>query len=461
VTAVVVGGGALAPFVPLRALLFAIIGLLLVAPVAVRLARGKFDLLEPIVLANVALGIMFFLRPLALVSAGQEEWRSIDIADAFDSTLLLCAAGIAAFQLGYLVPLGRAIGRRVPGLPANVDPGTTTAIAIALGGAGLLGVLVFTPAAGGITGGFFPGSREQSAYAYQLPYLLSPAALLLLRVGAQRRDRVVSTAALAVLGMVVLFTAPAGNRVVVLTVIGGVMAFPMLRSGWRPRPWLVLVLLFPVFIVLASLRDLGPESGASGFGSAIQHHAVHPREAWNEAVLGFDTEMFDGLAGLTMAVDGDLGRHPGHSLKVLLTHPIPRSLWPGKPRQGEDFVNDYYFADTYFVIGDAGTAYSALGGFYYDSGMAGVVIGMFLLGLALRALWGYYQRHAGNESVALVYAASLPLVLRVMREQPQGALALGLFIVVPLVLATWIAARTVVPRPTMGSPGVPRRTSTA
>jgi hypothetical protein len=135
-------------------------------------------------------------------------------------------------------------------------------------------------------------------------------------------------------------------------------------------------------------------------------------------------------------------------------------VWPEKPRQGEDYVNDYYFADSYYVIGGAGTTYSALGGFYYDSGTAGVVIGMFLVGAALRALWSYYRHNATNESVMLIFAASLPLVLRVMREQPQGALALGLFVVVPLILATWIGARKPASRPAMVVPA-PRGTTTA
>jgi len=86
----------------------------------------------------------------------------------------------------------------------------------------------------------------------------------------------------------------------------------------------------------------------------------------------------------------------GRSYVLLLTKPIPRFLWPGKPQ--EQFGNDW--AQRYGFLGqdDHSTSFNLpwLPEMFMNFGWAGVSIIMFLLGVIYHLLWSKYMSQPGS-----------------------------------------------------------------
>lgn len=77
----------------MRGLLLVAIASSLLLPLTLRAIRGRLDLFEPIVLANIALGIMFVGRPLNQLITGETVHLGYDILPTFNETLLVALRG--------------------------------------------------------------------------------------------------------------------------------------------------------------------------------------------------------------------------------------------------------------------------------------------------------------------------------------------------------------------------------
>ncbi len=79
------------------------IGVLGVAayPVVVRIRERRFDLLEPIVGGTLALGIIFGLRPIAMLMVGDVSYRGTDTSPEFQYVIGLGLLGTIAFVGTY------------------------------------------------------------------------------------------------------------------------------------------------------------------------------------------------------------------------------------------------------------------------------------------------------------------------------------------------------------------------
>jgi hypothetical protein len=107
----------------LGATLIVLIGLVLVVPLGARSARRALDLFEPLVVINVALLVMYVLRPAALLlKEAPYVFKGFDISDMFIGTLAIVVSltvGSGAFASSVLERLPLAsdlvdlIGERI------------------------------------------------------------------------------------------------------------------------------------------------------------------------------------------------------------------------------------------------------------------------------------------------------------------------------------------------------------
>src|SRR5690606_12222412 len=97
-------------------LLMAIVFALLL-PLAWRNVRGRLDVFEPVVLANIALGVMFVGRPLFDLITGNTAHLGYSVLPTFDEALLVALIGIVFFELGYFVSYSTGWSRRLPAPP--------------------------------------------------------------------------------------------------------------------------------------------------------------------------------------------------------------------------------------------------------------------------------------------------------------------------------------------------------
>jgi hypothetical protein len=123
----------------------------------------------------------------------------------------------------------------------------------------------------------------------------------------------------------------------------------------------------------------------------------------------------------------------GRSYLPLLTKPIPRFLWPGKPQ--ERFGN--YWAQRYGFVGenDSTTSFNLpwLPEMFMNFGWSGVIIIMFLVGVVYRYLWLKFMSQPGS-----VVQYVLGLVIASMIIFTESNLSMKLGGVIILFLFVWV-----------------------
>jgi len=438
---------------PAAILVVAIAGLV-VAPLLARAGQHRFDIFEPIVWANAALFVMFVIRPVAHWAYDSYLWRGYDIGQALGGGLAVAAAGTAAIQFGYVIPTGRSIAARLPSVSTefgHLDAALTYSLGFAV--VGIVATVAFPKVA-----------LNASAYLYYLPMLVIPGALLLLAIGLRTRSPMAMLVAVLAVSGGFLDFGISGERAWLLALVAPALVYGLyLRRGARPRLVTVLLLLLISFPFLSAARDLHYGDSLADLVGATGSATISAPETVREFVLGPDTEMLDGLSLEVQAIPRVLPYHPGNSLMSLIAQPIPRALWPDKPRQADDLLNEFFFGDVGYSVGNAGVAYSLFGGLFYDSGLLGVLLGGLACGFLLRISWEWYGRHAGSPVATLVLATMLPFVVILLRGNTQDTLSRALFVIVPLLVVGFISHAAARPRRTLvdnvGAPSLPALTS--
>ena len=116
------------------------VSIALALPVARRIAQGRFDPFEPIVVFALAWGVMFVVRPIAIVIRDDTEFYDVDIEPTLDDAVFLGLVGAVAFVVGYHAPFGPRILSRIP-RPPDVEPTRRVLVASVI--VGVLAVSTF------------------------------------------------------------------------------------------------------------------------------------------------------------------------------------------------------------------------------------------------------------------------------------------------------------------------------
>lgn len=430
-------------------ILVALLAVVVFTPVVHRLlSADKSGWLEPVVWVGATMGTMFVIRPAALLYYDQSFYRGFSLAHYFDEVLVLTMLGAVSLYVGYFMLRPKGVARRIPPVPDALHNGIVVALSFACILAGLAMYDIAASRSGvsigeALSTAFSIDPRKSSAYLYMAPTMALPAALLLYRTGTLTGSRWLKTTGWAIALLFASVLAPAGNRFTTLLFIAPFFIYIMLRDQWRLRlvPAAVVLVLVLGFVV-ATQNFRSGEQGLSAVGSGLQMTFIHPNQAWKTLVLGPTTEMFDGLVVERQIVPDPLGFHPGSVILTTIAQPVPRLLWPKKPYATDAVVNEAAFGNLGVRQGDASVAYSPVGGFYYDSGWFGVMLGMAMLGIVLRLTWDYFQYNQLNDLVRILYSIALPLSVLLMRGNLADTLARALFFIGPLLLIAIAARRT-------------------
>jgi hypothetical protein len=394
---------------------------LLLTPLAWRAVTRTFDPFEPIVFFVLIWALMFVIRPLVILGTGDTVLRGqYDISAGVVGALALGTIGALAFLLAYGAALHiRRRGMRRVSKPPRLPSRSPTVITVAVGGLALLSQL------GRSLGG-------STAYLYFAPLLLIPAGLLL-SLGALpdwRLGRPVGIALLA--AMVVNYTTIGQRAFVLLPVTALVVVIYMSRDR---RPSFVSVLVwgavgwFAVGSVVELFRDTGPIGG----------RILSPAQAWDRFSAGPTTEMFPALA-LQVSSEGSYwAQHHGYLAYASAAQSVPRIAWPGKPTSPQELLYSRLFPEEYAST-KAGTGFTLLGDFYYDSGVVGVILGMGGLGALSGALWASVLARRRSPWTVIFYAPAFTFYLILLRGNIPLVLSLAGFVYGPLAIA-YLTAR--------------------
>ena len=401
-----------------------------------RRARGTFDLFDPLTVFLVAMGFFLVMRPLALLIADDFDWRGYDTADGFRKGMVVGIIGVGAFVLGYQMSPVRWLRGRVAPLPDTLGSGLLFVAGVALAVVGLLGLAVFFSQSGGTASDlvaftrptFDDATRQSVGYIYNAPLLSLPASLIAVELWRRGgHDRALLVLAISLPSL--LYFAGQADRLFLLAIIGQPIMYRYLIRGSRPNLLLAAALLPVVFIMISAIRDARNDSDDVGISESAQAVFDDPGSAWTDFTLGADSEAGEGLMFLVTFVPQEIDFAPGATIQNLVTQAVPRALWPTKPRIPEEQIMDAAFPDAYLRT-RAGATFTAMGTFYFDSGIAGVIVGMALSGVTLRFLWVWMQPEGRFLDAAI--ASSLPLLAFLFaRASLPAAAVIGVWTLLP------------------------------
>jgi hypothetical protein len=407
---------------------------------------------------NVALLIMFVVRPVADLTFGTLPASHTPESPTFNSALLVGLVGSAAFQVGYFSKWGRRLagGGRLLRQPFEANYLSKWGLSLAVVGIGLYGA--FLVRNGGVeTLMSLLAGRQQShaelfrnstAYLYQARLLLIPATVMLLAAARIRRARKPALLGVLVSLPLLIIAGATGSRVILLPLLGAGVCFWYLSAGTgletRGRRPGVGALVIVAFLVLAvglnvirMTRNAGPDDVDAP--QQVVQLLTSPVLGARLLLTSGDTRMFDSLNHVMEAVPEQLAFQHGAVVRDLAIRAVPRTVWPDKPPESNAMVlrhlNETRFERTY-----AGTAFSIIGYLYLGSGYVSVGLGMMAIGVGLSALWHTYVRNSDAVGMQMVYAACLPFIIVLARGTIPGTVSRGVFVMLPI-LALAVAAK--------------------
>ena len=424
---------------------FLLVGIVLslMIPQAFRAAHGRLDLCEPLVLANIALGVMFVGRPLADLVTHETIHLGYDVLSTFNEALFVALVGIVFFQLGYFAPWGAAWSRRLP-RPSSFHPRRAARAGWIFFILGTLLFSVFLVSSGGIARVLFyllagrqPFDNDlflsSTGYLYEGISLWAAASLIFFASATAGRRRWYIFPFLGTTILLLGFYGARGTRIQMLPLVIAVPVFWYLWNDRRPKFRTLLAVSLVGFAMLGWLREIrdADQRGEvlAKLGSAL---AAPVREA-GDILKGLDADMFDTLANALVVVPEHLPFRHGATVTDVLIRIVPRPIWPNKPLESNDALLSTLWP-VHYSLSRAGPASSLMGSFYADSGIITVLSGMYLTGALFAMLWCWLQRYRSAVIAQMIYSMALPFVVILMRGSVPDTLARMLFMFVPLVL---------------------------
>ena len=430
-----------------------------VAPLARRLLEARFDLLEPIVGGAVMLAVLFGIRPIAMLIAGDFVYRGVDITQGFPWAVALGLVGTASFvalyewvRLRYLDTSPRVSAAARP-FDRRVAYGWVATLAV-------LSVGLFGFHLSRLGSDLFDGIRllvngaspelvtrwaHTSEYLSTSPILAACAATVLGLAAGWRLTRVQLLLLLVLIAYPeVVFYLSGARRYMLPTLLVPLVTW-MLMSGRRPGARLLLVVIPVAFLVLATIpfvRWVGTRDHG-GAAAPLFEAVANPARAVHRFVLGPDTNMVPALAievsVLRSPVDFFYGRA---TFGDLLLAPIPHLIFPDKPQTARDeLLTRVFGAPCQVSTGGVCDDFSIIGTFYQDFWLPGVIVLMGVVGAASAALWSRWrnaQEHNGLLIAVATWAVFVPIIFR---AGFMPGFQWWLYFLLPCLLGVWLASR--------------------
>jgi oligosaccharide repeat unit polymerase len=417
-------------------------------PLALRIWQRRFDPFEPIVVFALAWGVMFVVRPIAIVLRDDTNFYGVDIGPTLDKAVLLGLVGAVAFVVGYEAPFGARLTRRVPRLPAaDLQPGAL-ALAAAVGVIAMIAFVGFLLWAGGPSaiGSFLDGRspafndilQGSPLYLWWLSLAVVPAALVGLAVAYLHPRPAVVLGAAALFALALIRVVPTGGRGYLLMLVGSALVFIYLHHGRRPGLVAVVVGLAVALVgsyTVLLFRDSETRSDVVGQLASTPTHVLSP------LVTGPDAEMAPALAGALLVVPSEWShRYGAATFGDLVARPIPRQFWDDKPQPHTIRVTEVVWPIAR-ETGDFQPAFTPLMSFYWDFGVLGAIVGLAAYGWLARLVYRYFLGDSGNASLQLLYALSFWTLVVALRADPVVLTFHCLIMFLPLLAIIGLASR--------------------
>jgi hypothetical protein len=430
------------------------------APIVARIAQKRFDPFEPIQIVSLTMFILFALRPAAELVWHIDFFANKETRPGFTGAAAIALVGTLSLYLGYASGSGRKIARRLRPLPEMWDPKRAVRFAI--------GVLAFSALLTGLFAAtvgpstllhFYTGGRTDNDYQTFLavsgyvglgPYLTIPASFILIIAYMRLRTLRVGLLAAFSVACALFITVPRGDRTYILVLVLPLLVLPYLKKNRRPSG---LAAFGAVFVAILAMNVLLATRHAEtrsqrGVGGTIEYAVTRPAAQVKDFLTGVDLAEFSVVELEYQAIhrkSDPLKLHPGSTAASLIGYPLPRKIVHNKPQAGGEFTVHYLFP---LPPGSTRSSFnpSMLGDFFDDYAWVSLVFWCGLRGVGIRLLWEYFQLYSASEGLQIAFAAMLPMLVVMIRNNLTDAVGRSLYQVFPLVLCLMVCSRKPVRR---------------
>ena len=383
-------------------------------PLVTRIVSGTLDVFEPIIPISLLIGLAFGVRTMYLafdpVTLMPLQMGALRFDDFVHSALLLTIAAYSSLLAGYYVIAGpmrvapfssRRFGRRI-WAPSTLNGATITAM---IGIAGLVTV-VSSPSI------LDPVTNSTTAVGVLMSFAQLSGCILALHLAAGDTRRWLRLALwCGVLPLSVWQSLALGTKSPILLLLYVVVAARHYEKGRIPLRVLVAGTVVAVLVVFPTVnlirqgpeRPLTPSAASMTGAELVAQIASLPTllsritlfeyvQIAGEGVISRST----GIDSLALLLRYDVSRELGDPASYLYIPAyafIPRVIWPTKPvlNQGTRFGRLLVVPGSEGVNSISSFGIFHMGDLFVSFGLAGVLIGMCVLGCLYRLLYRFFD----------------------------------------------------------------------
>lgn len=405
-----------------------------------------FDIFEPVYFFNVVYFMHFGLRAVFLYL---KQYASNEFINEFvetnvqalipqflDKTLLLCLSGIIAFLVGYYwKSYNKNEFNKQTVVNYRIDSGKVYILAVITFVIGMSAKLVQLYY--GYLGGWISGEYQVEGSVqlfYYLENLLQFSWVLIVFLFYYNRDAKQNNPIFlfSMLGLIFFVTFLGGSKYFLIIL----MLFTIIiRHCFYKRARikhiavvfsLILIIVFPITNAYRNVTQFGDiklksiESDIRHTTDKMRHNIKSELEKQSFLIASLQqvTNRFSGFDG-TMAIiyalsEGITDYQYGEGVLTIFKIIIPSAIYPGKydyPNYQGRVIRTLFGHDPETAIGISA---SAVGDFYWDFHIFGILFGMFFTGAIMRKMYRRYFAEAKNPFDKLIYIIIYPLMLFVI-----------------------------------------------
>jgi hypothetical protein len=329
--------------------------------------------------------------------------RADELAGLIELQLMLYSLAIVSFYAGFFL----APRLPTPRLRLVAKPTRLVRKLIVVNLISLFAFLLFIATRGGLGAHIDSWARGRHAefagkhYQVAIMGLGTLACWLWL---AYRRSALRSGAfwACVAIASVISFLVMGSRSSAIYPVFIGLMIW-MLRERQMVYLPVVAGVVLAIYVVgaLGSYRRSGWEGGSS-WDAATQSGFVDTIRSSAEGEISQRATSGDTSLAIYSRVPDDVPLLYGSSYLAILTLPVPRAMWPGKPRQIGGIAGTTFFGQK-----AAGAPPGAVGEAYWNFHIPGVGLVFFLFGVFNNWIARTYRRHDGHPAAVVLYSTTL------------------------------------------------------
>ena len=424
----------------LRGLLLVLIVIVLTFPTGFRAHKGKLDLFEPLVLSNIALGVMFIGRPLADLITGETIFKGYNVLNTFNEALFVALVGIVFFQIGYFIPIGYKLALRLPSPPIfHRKNSLLSGFFYVLIGGFLFSLFLKSSGGFSVIWHLMKGRQlsdnaiflSSTGYFFNGLLMWGASSLIFFALAIITRRRVYLFFFIIPTLTLLVFYGARGSRSMILPLVLALPTFWYLSQDCRPSFKTIALTVLIGLSLLGWMREVRVAGDNRNFKDRLIQALSSPISETAEIISGADAEMFDALASALTVVPEQLAFQPCATITDILIRGVPRTLWTNKPLESNDALVKTLWP-THYRWSRAAPAFSVIGPFYADSGVLTVAIGMILISSIFSMTWQWLQRYKTFPIAQIVYSMWLPFVIILLRGTVPDTISRMLFLVIPL-----------------------------